>query len=472
MDKLFEQVLKYLPAEIIPVALAVAAAFFGVYYYKAFRSYTDVLHDSLFLSIFVVIVAAFLLYRLNKIDEPLILAVDSAPLLLVPEFVDDERGQFKTLFIQQVGSAIQAAIKRDKSIMALNSFLLDQDGARLIAQRYKALAVIYGPKIVRLGEKVYLCFNLLRVDADLSKPYPPSTAELDKQVLDDITATIAAATTTASTDRGSPSRVDVLEKRVADLELTVTKLSAPEKTVATEITYKHKRAIVVGVDQHSVASFPNLLYSISDARRMAAQLRVYGFEVTLLENATTASIEQAINQQKLTASPDDLFLFYFAGSGIRSDEVKIAGDPYLIIGTSDVNLQQPKTNLGLPKLVEQLKAIPARQKLLILDACYGTIGLKVAELADKTMQILAGSQDNQYGTESTQLGGGVFTSALLGALQGLNDTGGVSMERLANEVSAQMALSEPTRQQPKLLTVPGAEQIVWARKGPAPASKN
>jgi hypothetical protein len=470
MDKLFEQILKYLPAEIIPVALAAAAAFFGVYYYKAFRNYTDVLHDNLFLSIFVVIVAGFLLYRFNKPDEPPALAADLAPLLLVPEFVDDERGQFKTLFIQQVGSAIQTATKRDKSIMALNSFLLDQEAARITAQHYKALAVIFGPKIVRLGDKVYLCFNLLRVDVDLSKPYPPSAAELDKQVLDDITATIASATITVQTDRGSPSRVDVLEKRVADLELAVTKLSTPEKTATAEITYKHKRAIVVGVDEHDGGIFPNLRYSVSDARRMAAPLREYGFEVALLENATTASIEQTINQQKSSASPDDLFLFYFSGRGIRSDEVKLAGDPYLIIGTSDMDLQQPRSNLGLPALVEHLKAIPARHRLLILDACYGTTGIKA--VADKTMQIFAGSQDNQYGTESALLGGGVFTSAVVGALQRTDDGGGVSMERLANEVSAQMALSEPTRQQPKLLTFPGADQIVLARKDLAPASKN
>jgi hypothetical protein len=89
MDKLFEQVLKHLPADIIPIALAAAAAFFGIYYYKGFRSYTDVPHDSLFLSTIVVVVAGFLLYRFNKTNEPLPTAADPAPLLLVPEFVDD-----------------------------------------------------------------------------------------------------------------------------------------------------------------------------------------------------------------------------------------------------------------------------------------------------------------------------------------------------------------------------------------------
>jgi caspase domain-containing protein len=343
MDKLFEQVLKYLPAEVIPVALAAAAAFFGIYYYKAFRSYTDVLHDSFFLSAIVIIAAAALVYHFNRTEVLTSLEAGSSPILLVPEFVDDERGQFKTLFVQQVGSAIQAIAKRDKTVLTLNSFLLDQDSARLTAQRYKAIAVIYGPKIVRVGEKVYICFNLLRVDPDVSKPYPPSTVELDKQVLNDITETLAITNSETQAKLGtSLSRLDVLEKRVGDLELALTKLAAPETPRTAELQYKRKRAIVVGVDQHKAGNLPSLQYSISDAKRMASQLRAYGFDVTVLENPTSASIEQALAEETSVGTPDDLFLFYYAGNGIRTDELKIPGEPSLILGTFDVDLQDSK----------------------------------------------------------------------------------------------------------------------------------
>lgn len=464
MDKLFEHVIKYLPSDIIPVALAAAAAFFGVYYYKAFRSYTDVLHDSFFLSSLVVIVAGSFLYHFNKTNEPRPSVADPAPLLLVPEFRDDERGQFKTLFIQQVGSAIQAVTKRDKSILVLNSFLVDQDAARLTGQRYKATAVIYDPKIVRVGEKVFICFNLLRVDPDLSKPYPPVAVELDKQTLNDITETLVIATSAAQANLGAPlSRLDILEKRITDLELALTKVSAPVKSSVAKVTYKQKRAIVVGVDKHSAGNLPNLRYAVSDAKRIASLLNNYGFVVTLLENATSLSIEEAISRETSKAGPDDLFLFYFSGNGVRSSDLKEPGDLSLVIGTSDMNLQQPKANLTLLRIVDRLKAMSTRHKLLILDACHGTAGLKAVDVSDPTVQIFAGSQDDQYATESSEFGGGVFTNALVEVLQKIDNQTSMAMERLAKEVSAQMALSGPSRQQPKLVGAPGPDQIVWSR---------
>jgi hypothetical protein len=456
MDKLFEQILKYLPPEIIPVGLAIAA--------EAFRNYTEVLHDSLFFSTVVVIIAGFLLYRFNKTDEPAISAADPAPLLLVPEFIDDERGQFKTFFIQQVGSALQAITKRDKTIVALNSFVPGQDAARLTAQRYKAIAVIYDPKIVRVGEKVYLCFSLLRVDPDLSKPYPPSAVELDKQVLNDIIETLVIASSAADARQGaSPSRLDIVERRLPDLESVVTKLSAPAQSAAADIKYRRRRAIVVGVDEHVAGTLPTLRYSISDARRMASLLEAYNFDVTVLANATSAVIEQAIDWEISTGAPDDLFLFYYAGKSMKSDELKIPGEPFLILGTFDVDLGKPSADLTLPKLVERLKAIPARHKLVIMDACYGTSGLKLPQDSDSTIQIFSGSQDEQYGTESVELGGGIFTSALIGALQHVGEQTSISTEEIFSEVSAQMARFGPSLQRPKLVRAAGADQIMWTR---------
>lgn len=60
MDKLLEQVLKYVPADIVPMILAIVVAFFGTYYFKGLRSYTDAMHDRAFLSLAIVVVGAFL----------------------------------------------------------------------------------------------------------------------------------------------------------------------------------------------------------------------------------------------------------------------------------------------------------------------------------------------------------------------------------------------------------------------------
>lgn len=472
MDKLFEHAIKYLPSDIVPVALAAAAAFFGIYYYRPLHSYTDVLRDPYFQSALVVIVAGSLLYHFNKTKEPRFSAADSAPLLLVPEFKDDERGQFKTLFIQQVGSAIQAATKRDKSILILNSFLLDENAARVTGKHYQATAVIYDPKIVRVAEKVFICFNLLHVDPDLTKPYPPSAVELDKQILNDITQTLVIANSAVQAKLGDPlSRFEILEKRVTDLEGALTKLSTPAKSSVAGVTYKHKRAIVVGVDKHSAGKLPNLQYAVSDAKRIASLLASYDFEVTLLENATSLAIEEAIDREAPKVGFDDLFLFYFSGNGVRSTDLKVPGELSLFIGTSDLSLQQPKANLTLSKIVERLKATSARHKLLILDACYGTAGLRTIDISDPTVQIFSGSQDDQFAGEGPEFGGGVFTNALVETLKKNDGRTSIAMERLAKEVAGQMALSGASRQQPTLVGASGVDQIVWSRgssasKGP------
>ena len=101
MDKLFDAVLKVIPAEAIPVLLAITAAFFGVYYYKGLRDYADAINDRTFLAVSVVIAAIGLAYFIQK-REHASLPENVRPLLLVPDFEDDERRQFKTVFTQQL----------------------------------------------------------------------------------------------------------------------------------------------------------------------------------------------------------------------------------------------------------------------------------------------------------------------------------------------------------------------------------
>jgi hypothetical protein len=64
---------------------------------------------------------------------------------------------------------------------------------------------------------------------------------------------------------------------------------------------------------------------------------------------------------------------------------------------------------------------------------------------------------------SGNLPGGVFTNALIGALQKIDKQTSVSTDLLAEEVSAQMALAGNSRQHPKLVTALGADQISLVR---------
>src|SRR3974390_630803 len=172
MDKLLEQVLKYVPAEIVPMILAVVLAFFGTYYSKGFRSYTDAMHDRVFLSLAIIIAGAFLLLQLQKSDRPAI-QPNSRPLLLVPRFENDSGRELESLFVTQLRAEVEKYLKA-ASIEQFNSYILDPEAARLNTRDYRPVAVLVEPKIIREGvPKPVLCFRLFFFDSGRTETPSP-----------------------------------------------------------------------------------------------------------------------------------------------------------------------------------------------------------------------------------------------------------------------------------------------------------
>ena len=188
MDKLFDRLLETLPAATVPALLAAALAFFGVYYYFGLRSYSDVLHHRIFWSAVVLIGALFALREIHGTREPRSSTTSGAPpILLVPDFEDDERGQFKDAFIQQVQSVLQHYNTKAEGVVPIHAFIGDIESARLTATSHNAIAIVYGPRVVRIGDKIFICIRLLlTTPPTISKVYPLTEANLDKTMLDDI----------------------------------------------------------------------------------------------------------------------------------------------------------------------------------------------------------------------------------------------------------------------------------------------
>lgn len=223
--------------------------------------------------------------------------------------------------------------------------------------------------------------------------------------------------------------------------------------------------VAVGLNKYANARF-NLNYAIADANAFGeevqkAQARVAGFariEVVKMLDAqgTKANMLLAIHRlsgdetplpadappdlAKLKrAQPEDTVIFYFAGHGI-------AQPPRFYLIPHDLGYQGERTTIddaGMNTLVSHslsdreleaaLDDVDAAQTVMVLDACnsgqaletedkrHGPMNSKgLAQLAyEKGMFILTAAQGYQAAKESSQLGHGLLTYALV--LQGLKE---------------------------------------------------
>lgn len=137
----------------------------------------------------------------------------------------------------------------------------------------------------------------------------------------------------------------------------------PEKASHSKIYF-----IGFGIDRFADSTY-NLRYSVKDIRDLSAALKKrYGdtlISETYFNENITADHLHKIKKRLLQTKVDDKVIIAYSGHGLLSKEL----DYYL--STYTVNFEHPETN-GLPyeDLENLLDSIPARQKLLLIDACH------------------------------------------------------------------------------------------------------
>ncbi len=137
----------------------------------------------------------------------------------------------------------------------------------------------------------------------------------------------------------------------------------PDKKIAGKVHF-----IGLGIDRFANTQY-NLNYSTKDIRDLATALaKRYGdtLQIDTLFNADiTKENLQKIKQKLLKGSIYDKVIVVYSGHGILSKEF----DYYL--STYSVDFEHPEKN-GLPyeTLENLLDSIPARQKLMLIDACH------------------------------------------------------------------------------------------------------
>lgn len=191
-------------------------------------------------------------------------------------------------------------------------------------------------------------------------------------------------------------------------------------------------AIVVGVETYS--ELPKAPYAERDAAAVKAHLRALGVperNVVLLvgSKASKSSLEKNLELWlPRMANPDSRVYFYFSGHG--APDVK-TGQAYLVPWDGDPNFLEA-TAYPVKKLYEKLGALPAKQVLVAMDACFtggggrsvlasgarplvgrietGSVSGKVTALTASAASEISGSLDDK--------GHGAFTYFLLEGLDG------------------------------------------------------
>jgi hypothetical protein len=127
-------------------------------------------------------------------------------------------------------------------------------------------------------------------------------------------------------------------------------------------------ALVIGIQNYG--KLPRLATPISDAEAVASVLQTkYGFNVTLLKDATRYDILEALNRLREQLTEKDNLLVYYAGHG-ELDEVNQRGN-WLPL---DADANSTANWIPTYQVTDILNQMSARHVLVVADSCYsGTL---------------------------------------------------------------------------------------------------
>ena len=186
--------------------------------------------------------------------------------------------------------------------------------------------------------------------------------------------------------------------------------------------------IAIGVDEYQLPEL-NLRFAVADARTVLETLQLRapgvfrGVTSTLMTNreATRPRILAALNAVAQTARPEDTFVLYIAGHGVRSDtDGRFLFLPHETNSTADWAAVR-RVALDEGTLVAALARIRARDGFLFIDTCHaGQVTIdSLAALGNETGRfLLAASTSVQEALDSYNDRNGVFAHAILEGLSG------------------------------------------------------
>lgn len=231
--------------------------------------------------------------------------------------------------------------------------------------------------------------------------------------------------------------------------LNLQKVESRQDVVEVEYTGQimattNLHVLAVGINQYQNAAY-NLNYAQPDAVSFTSKVRGIGNtifkSINVIEvfdtDATKENIEKGFKTIVSKAKAEDVFLFYYAGHGTLDEE---NNDEYYLVPTNVTKLygdhqQLVAKGISATELKGYLTQVKAQKQIILMDACHSGGALKsmnvraaatdekaIVQLARSSgVVMIAASGTKQFATEFEQLKHGVFTYALLEALDGNAD---------------------------------------------------
>ena len=157
------------------------------------------------------------------------------------------------------------------------------------------------------------------------------------------------------------------------------------------------------------------------------------------QDASRNNIISELNRIAATSSPDDVFVFYYAGHGVVGDEenAEFFLVPSDVTKMFDTPERLRERGISANLLKEAFIRIRAQKQVVMMDACHSgaamnTLKFRAVPTEEKAINmlarssgiaLLASSGSQQFAAEFEQLRHGTFTYALLEGLSGKADQG-------------------------------------------------
>ena len=254
----------------------------------------------------------------------------------------------------------------------------------------------------------------------------------------------AAAQQKAAEERAAQEAA--AEQKAAE-ERTQIATTPPVPAIPAELAnlpYGRYHALVIG--NNAYRSLPKLKTASGDAEAVAALLeKEYGYDVTLLTDASEEAIIGAFASLRQSLTAEDNLLVYYAGHG-RYDTAAERGYWLPVDAVTD-NQSHWISNA---EVTDMLKAIKAKQVLVVADSCYSGTLTRGLAIGGKGVGYIQAIVDQRARTAMTSgglepvadSGGGghsVFAKAFLDTLS--DNTGVVDGEGVFERVRERVLLN-------------------------------
>lgn len=342
--------------------------------------------------------------------------------------------------ISKRGTIGEAAARLEPALLGLTGDLKGQSGTgKGQAKGFVAGNLsCSGAWTVALVERVEEVPTLV---AEAETPKPRVTAKADAP---------AAEAAKAAPQKKAKKAAEKKPVEVAKVEEQPEVEAEAEPEPKPKLSFSPGRYVALIIGNNDYDDMPDLRTAVNDAAAMASILEDrYGFETTVLKNASRKDVLSAMAKLRAALDYDSSLLIYYAGHG-HVDEVTERG--YWL--PVDAARNDPTNWISTADITDMLKASPARAVLVIADSCYsGTLTraaparLPSAEKREAFIKRMTSKRARTVfasgGVEPVEDGGGgghsVFAKALLDTLKENADV--IDAQTLFSPVRHQVVLN-------------------------------